>query len=193
MSDTDFHPHVNFSKEIINSFESKTGLTFSEEVIKEDNKGNFGALDLFAYIYAILYSKTYRDEYKEFINRDFPIIPYPSKEMFWKLSSLGKKLIDLHLMKASIQNTKVQFVGDNTMVEKTSFTGEKVFINKNSYFEGVDSTAWEFTIGGYQPLQKWLKDRKKTVLSKTDLNSYMKIVDVIKETQLIMNKIDQTV
>ena len=96
-------------------------------------------------------------------------------------------------MKASIQNTKVQFVGDNTMVEKTSFTGEKVFINKNSYFEGVDSTAWEFTIGGYQPLQKWLKDRKKTVLSKTDLNSYMKIVDVIKETQLIMNKIDQTV
>ena len=193
MSDTDFHPHVNFSKEIINSFESKTGLTFSEEVIKEDNKGNFGALDLFAYIYAILYSKTDRDEYKEFINRDFPIIPYPSKEMFWKLSSLGKKLIDLHLMKASIQNTKVQFVGDNTMVEKTSFTGEKVFINKNSYFEGVDSTAWEFTIGGYQPLQKWLKDRKKTVLSKTDLNSYMKIVDVIKETQLIMNKIDQTV
>mgnify|MGYP003432338052 CR=1 FL=1 len=35
-----------------------------------------------------------------------------------------------------------------------------VYINETQYFSNVPELAWNFYLGGYQPAQKWLKDRK---------------------------------
>jgi hypothetical protein len=35
----------------------------------------------------------------------------------------------------------------------------KVWINGERWFENVPEAVWNFRIGGYQPAQKWLKDR----------------------------------
>ena len=36
----------------------------------------------------------------------------------------------------------------------------RVYINRDQYFEGVAPETWQFTIGGYRPAEKWLKDRQ---------------------------------
>ena len=65
-----------------------------------------------------------------------------------------------------------------------------VWINDTQCFEGVPSEAWEFYIGGYQPAQKWLKDRKGRKLEYDDVEHYRKIIAVLMETTRIMKTID---
>ena len=71
-------------------------------------------------------------------------------------------------------------------VEKLKYAGDKVFINDEQYFDHVPPAAWDFYIGGYQPAQKWLKDRKGQVLNHKDVEHYRKIVSVLLETEKLM-------
>ncbi len=71
------------------------------------------------------------------------------------------------------------------------YENEKVWINETQYFSGVPQVAWEFYIGGYQPAQKWLKDRKERQLSFEDIQHYQKIVVALKETESLMKEIDK--
>jgi predicted helicase len=66
-----------------------------------------------------------------------------------------------------------------------------VWINDQQYFDGVPLTAWNFYIGGYQPAQKWLKDRKGRVLNFEDVLHYQKIIVALAETARIMNEINK--
>lgn len=74
---------------------------------------------------------------------------------------------------------------------KPAYKNGKVYINKEQYFEGVPEFAWNFYIGGYQPLQKWLKDRKGRKLSDEDIVHYQKIVVALTETDRLMKEIDE--
>ena len=73
--------------------------------------------------------------------------------------------------------------------EVENLTG-KVFINETQYFDNVPETAWNFYIGGYQPAQKWLKDRKERELSYEDILHYQKIIYALTKTDELMKKID---
>jgi hypothetical protein len=76
-------------------------------------------------------------------------------------------------------------------VEKVRYAEDgRVYINKTQYFEGVEPQVWEFHIGGYQVLEKWLKDRKGRTLSYDDVSHYGKIVVALKETIRLMEEID---
>ncbi|MFH1839237.1 MAG: type ISP restriction/modification enzyme, partial [Patescibacteria group bacterium] len=78
------------------------------------------------------------------------------------------------------------------IVEKISYKDEKVWINEEQFFGGVPVAAWNFYIGGYQPAQKWLKDRKGHVLSNNDIEHYQKIIVILTATDRIMREIDGT-
>ena len=65
----------------------------------------------------------------------------------------------------------------------------KVYINETQYFENVPEVAWNFYIGGYQPAQKWLKDRKDRKLEFDDIAHYQKIIVALTETDRLMNEI----
>lgn len=149
---------------------------------------------LFDYIYAVLHSPAYRKRYAEFLKSDFPRIPYPSDpEIFHALAEKGYEICKLHLMESPLlDNTGVSYPasGDN-LIEKPTFDNGKVLINKEQYFDGVSKTAWEFYIGGYQPAQKWLKDRKNRTLNMDDIQHYRKIIKALHETDRIMKEIDQ--
>ncbi|MBU0922618.1 N-6 DNA methylase [Patescibacteria group bacterium] len=150
--------------------------------------------DIFDYIYAVLYSPSYREEYREFLKIDFPRIPYPkNKEGFKKLVSLGNELRALHLLESSKLNqfiTTYSIDGSN-IVEETNYQNGNVRINENQYFGNVPEIAWNFHIGGYRPAQKWLKDRKGRKLINKDLEHYQKIIVVLVETVKIMEEIDK--
>jgi type I restriction-modification system DNA methylase subunit len=156
--------------------------TYGEEVTPEE---------IFYYIYAVLYSNTYRTRYAEFLKIDFPRIPFVKDyETFQKLSEIGKELVDLHLMKNRLQTTTKFDVEGSNVVKNVKYKEGKVYINKGQYFDGVPEDVWSFYIGGYQVLDKWLKSRKNRELTSGEIEHFMQVVEVIKETITIMERID---
>lgn len=169
----------NLNKEMWQKINETAGKTTPENILD--------------YIYAVLHSPGYREKYKEFLKTDFPRVPYPkNKEDFWHLVPLGTKLRELHLMTApECQNfiTTYSEVGNDT-VEKIKYENGKVYINETQYFGNVPEAAWNFYIGGYQPAQKWLKDRKGRILTNADIEHCQKVIVVLAETDIIMREID---
>ena len=162
----------------------------------EEIDGKVSPEDIFDYIYAILYSPNYREEYKEFLKIDFPCIPYPqNKEIFWKLVALGRELRNLHLLESPKVNKFITtyLVDGTNIVEKVEYKDGEVFINNDQYFGNVPEIAWSFWIGGYQPAQKWLKDRKGHRLINEDIEHYQKVIVVLTETDRIMKEIDKLI
>ena len=135
----------------------------------------------------------YRQRYKEFLKIDFPRVPYPTdKNQFRKLVALGSELRTLHLLESPTLNTLITGypqTGDNTITDAKNRLG-KIHINQTQYFTDIPGIAWNFHIGGYQPAQKWLKDRKNRTLNHNDITHYQKIIVALTETDRLMGKID---
>ncbi len=150
---------------------------------------------LFDYIYAVLHSPSYRERYKEFLKIDFPRIPYPTDwQKFRDLAELGEELRQLHLMEDLPSKTGVTFpVAGSLQVDCYRWQDNRVYINAEQYFDGVPESAWNFFIGGYQPAQKWLKDRKGMTLSFEDVKHYGRIIYVLQQTERIMMEIDKII
>jgi predicted helicase len=182
----------NLNPEIVQKIAGGLGLYFTNE--KENTTSTFAPIDLLDYIYAVLHSPTYREKYKEFLKIDFPRIPDPKDPVaFWKLVELGGELRQIHLLESpTVEKYITQYPedGDNT-VTKPHYKKENVFINETQHFANVPQVAWDFYIGGYQPAQKWLKDRKGRELSYEDILHYQKIIVALSETDRIMKEIDK--
>jgi predicted helicase len=144
------------------------------------------------YIYALLHSPTYREQYAEFMRVDFPRIPViPGNDEFARLVSLGNELRLLHLMVSPVLDnpgTTFPVRGDDS-VEKVTYKNERVFINKEQYFGNVPKVAWDFHVGGYQPARKWLNERRGRQLSDDDLWHYQRIIKTLVETDRLMSEI----
>ena len=163
-----------------------------------DLKTTFGPEDTFHYIYAVLHSPEYRRRYADFLKSDFPRIPLPKdRAVFTKLAALGEQLTTLHLMEAEGTDKPTFPREGSNRVDRVRFTpptGDtpgRAWINGRQYFEGVSPETWGFTIGGYRPAEKWLKDRKGRTLSFDDLEWYRKICAVLSETPRLMERIDE--
>jgi predicted helicase len=174
----------NFDEGFLGAFRESTGTDPLPE-------------EIFYYIYAVLYTPTYRKRYEEFLKIDFPRVPLPSKyETFKELSNLGKELVDLHLLKAStLDETEIGFPKDGSRkVEKVFYDEEnrRVFINKEQYFEGISNEVWEYRIGAYQVMEKYLKERKRKgrKLSLDEINHYLKVAKAIRLTIDLQEKVD---
>lgn len=172
---------ANLNNTILEQIEKIVGKITPEEILD--------------YIYAVLHSPSYREKYKEFLKIDFPRVPYPKdKKTFKELVKLGTKLRLIHLLESPKVNkfiTTFPVMEGNEEVEKIKYESGKVWINKLQYFGNVPEVAWNFYIGGYQPAQKWLKDRKGRNLKNQDIEHYQKIIVALTETDRIMKGIDK--
>jgi predicted helicase len=149
--------------------------------------------EILYYCYAVLYSNAYREKYAEFLKIDFPRIPFTTNyKVFLQLAELGEELAQLHLMKSKTLNRPiVKYKGSGEdLVEKPCYDeeGQAVFINAKKYFEGISAEMWNYHIGGYQVLEKFLKDRKNRQM--VDPATYCKIATAIYETIQVQKKLD---
>lgn len=163
------------------------------ELAKHPARGEPDEVAIFDYIYGVLHSPDYRETFAEFLKTDFPRIPWPaSPDVFWHVSEKGGALRRLHLMEPdAVGAAPFPFTGEGGgVVDKPHFDSGSVWINGDQRFEGVPQIAWDFYIGGYQPAQKWLKDRKGRTLSFADIQHYQRIIKVLSETHRIMGEIE---
>jgi hypothetical protein len=116
-------------------------------------------------------------------------------EKFKNLSELGKELVELHLLKhPSLSETEIGFpVSGSNTVEKVSYDEEnrRVYFNKEQYFEGVSKAVWEYQIGGYQVMAKYLKYRKKRELSLEEIEHYRRVAKAIERTIEVQGKVEE--
>ncbi len=148
--------------------------------------------EIFAYIYAVLYSAKYRQRYYEFLKYDFPRIPLLQDiDEFCLLAEYGQELIDLHLLKDRNIPHRHLFEGEGDgVVSKLRYEDGNVWINNTQSFTNVPPEVWEYEIGAYQVCQKWLKDRKGEALSHEEIRLYPLILVSITETLRMMEAID---
>jgi len=182
----------NLNVDIVKTIANQLDLQFTPE--ETDRRNTFAPVDLLDYIYAVLHSPAYREKYQEFLKIDFPRVPFPeNKAQFRKLIKLGAELRTLHLMEsAKLETLMTSYpeVGDN-VVSAIAYEKGKVWINETQYFAKVSERAWGFYIGGYQPAQKYLKERKGRALSYDEISHYQKIIIALTETGKIMERIDK--
>lgn len=148
--------------------------------------------EILAYIYAVLYSPTYRERYYEFLKYDFPRIPAPQDiDHFRTLAALGQELINWHLLKDVQIPHRHRFEGEGDgIISKVSYEDGKVWINGTQHFTDVSADVWEYEIGAYQVCEKWLKDRKDKTLSIDEVRQYRSILVAIAETLRVVEEID---
>ena len=188
---------VNFNKDLYEDIAKRLNYQpcYDDNMLIDSTLAHDGVLypqELFDYIYAVLHSPSYRERYKEFLKIDFPRIPYPNNaETYHNLASKGAQLRHLHLMEHLPSETGVTFpVVGSMQVDCYRWHNDRVYINADQYFENVPESAWKFHIGGYQPAQKWLKDRKGRSLSFEDVKHYERIIYVLCRTEQLMTEID---
>ncbi len=150
---------------------------------------------IFNYIYGIIYSKVYQKKYFEYLKIDFPRIPFTKDEvLFNQLSQLGERLAQLHLLKSPELNqptVKYQGQGEDHIITKPAYdhNQQRVFINKSHYFEGITPEVWAYQIGGYQVLDKYLKERKGSKM--VDPRHYIRVATALEKTIEIQAEIDE--
>lgn len=195
---------TNFAPDIIKEVESRTQLIMQDNQETGRSENGFLPIDLIDYIYAVLNSPSYRDTYKDFLQSDFPTIPYPhTADYFFAMAEKGKELRELHLMKTVSQQDIITqypiYDGENDnivklhkFVEDDEGTG-KVYINPTQYFNAVPTDVWNMVISGYQVADKWLKDRIGKKLSNEEIIHYQKMIVAIKSTIEIQENIDNII
>jgi hypothetical protein len=203
--------NLNLSTKFIKQAERKLRLGFVNEN-SGDLKNTFGAEDVFHYTYAVFYSPTYRSRYAEFLKIDFPRLPLTSNvALFRQLCGLGQELVGLHLLEASVLNKPITtfVIGENgttvgSFSKAKAYDKGRVYLDTSlgetsSYFDGVPEDVYNFHIGGYQVLNKWLYDRRGKkgtpgrTLSEEDIAHYQKIVVSLQETMQLMAEIDEVI
>lgn len=173
----------NFNAEILQKIETCLG----EKIVP---------LELFDYIYAVLHCPRYKQTYLEFLKIDFPRVPYPkdAKE-YHRLSCIGESLRKLHTMEnSSTWQVTVEYpIDGNHEVKCVRFDNGRVYINDVQYFDGVSEKIWNLSLGGYQPAQKWLKDRVGQTLDYDDIRHYSEIIYSLEQTWQITSSLDMNI
>jgi predicted helicase len=163
--------------------------------------------DVLAYIYAVLHSMIYREKYIVFLKTGFPAAPMTkNKDVFTRYAALGKKLIELHLLKdipagASIKVSLGEVKGD-FYINKLTYANSKIYlsvspINEASHdavitFEGVTADVFNFEIGARKPIDLWIKNRVKdrAPINIKDLQHIKNMAAAIKQTISVMKEIE---
>ncbi len=163
--------------------------------LKENKLDEYSPEQILGYIYAILFCPTYREKYFEFLKIDFPKIPFTETlTKFETLSKLGEELIENHLLKRGYPKNEMPTfaIEGNNEIKQIDYNEEqeRLYINKNQYFENFPQSVWDYEIGGYQVFDKYLKARKDLPLSYNEINHLKKVAASIFKTIEIQQNID---
>ena len=199
---------ANFASQFAAEFAAKLKLRFLGEGAGDLRK-TFGPEDVFHYAYAVLHSPGYRARYVEFLRMDFPRLPLTENiALFRQLAAYGAELTALHLLRKDGPDQPSYPVAGTNAVEAVRYFGPgdelpvkaegkarrgRVYLNAHQYFDGVPPEVWAFPIGGYQPAEKWLKDRKGRVLTYEEQTHYPRLIAALIETRRLMAMIECTI
>lgn len=154
--------------------------------------------EILYYIYGIFYSNVYRERFAEFLKIDFPRVPFTKDyNLFSKIAGLGNNLAELHLVKENCHLLKETiskyFSAESDKIEKLIYSEseKRIYINNGSYFSNVSHEVWNYRIGGYQVLSKYLDDRRKAAREMEDSRYFNRVISAVHHTIEIQQLLDE--
>ncbi|WQU90849.1 N-6 DNA methylase [Helicobacter pylori] len=174
--------HPNYTENFTPEFRSFIDKHYSH---------HFEPLEVLGYIYALLYSPNYRKRYEDFLKADYPKILFTNnKDLFRALSLLGIELIGLHVLNKeslnySFEKLKDPTIGEsyykeehNPIIKKPAYNEpeQRLYINHSTYFRGVSEEIYDYMIGGYGVLDKYLKSHKNEPCDFDHVSNIIKII-----------------
>jgi len=172
--------HPNFDARVLETFLSR--LSFEP-----------AALDIFDYVYGVLWTPSYRQTNGHHMEDGYPRIPAPvSDDEFLRIALAGAALRSAHLMKDELRTDPGPSfpVNGSNLISEARWDGNCIWINQTQHFPGVDEAVFKFKVGGYQPLSKWLYDRKASVLSGSDIRYVSLMIQAIQTTARVGLELD---
>ena len=138
------------------------------------------------YVYAVLYSPPYRRRYAALLRADFPRVPLPpDRGAFLELAGLGAVLISLHLLESDrLDRPGVRFgEGSGTLDGRREFRDGRLIVNaEGQAFEGISREVWEYRVGGYQVLDRWLAGRAGRALRMREIEDFRRTAEALRWT-----------
>lgn len=180
---------------------------FSAFIAKHKVLKNKTPEQILAFIYANLYNPAYRAKYIEYLKIGFPRINFDIGEsQFEKYANLGQNLIDLHLTKTILKDKEIDLKfregadksSPNFTLDKPKYEPNlnKIILNADLEITGISQEVWDYTIGGYKVLDKWLKYRANDkngaiTLSQTDFTHILNVAKILKATIAIQAQLTE--
>jgi hypothetical protein len=138
------------------------------------------------YVYAVLYSPPYRRRYAALLRTDFPRIPLPpGRGVFLELAGHGAVLISLHLLASDrLERPGPRFEeGSGKLNGHREFRDGRVIVNaEGQAFAGISREVWDYRIGGYQVLDRWLAGRAGRTLRLREIEDFRRIAEALRWT-----------
>ena len=183
---------VNLSEEFLNAIYTHM-----------DAKTRIVSRQIFFYLAAVLHSKGYQERYAAQIGKDFPRIPLPrASRLVRDLAIVGEQLTRCYDLRiATVDVATVRLVGEGTgEVLQATFNEEEgnVWINDTQFLTPITSAEWDFKVGDYRAIERWLVGgraitRKGRKLSKRDVRQVCRIVASITQLRKLTAKVDELV
>lgn len=151
-------------------------------------------MDIFDFAYGVVYTPSYRNEFRDRLKEDFPRLPIPQDDdEFEVLRAAGARLRSFHLLSdPQIDNFSTTYpIGGSHQVGKLRWEDERVWINDRQFFGGVPHAAWTFVIGAYRPALKWLEQRRGRQLSSTEIDHFQRIIRALIVTVEVMDELEE--
>jgi type I restriction-modification system DNA methylase subunit len=173
---------VNFTDEFVDYLAE----TYDFEVSPED---------VFCYIYGVFSSPAYREKYQEFLKVDYPHVQFVDRATFREVARLGRRLVELHTLAERPSRDDVCVVSGSAefTVREVAYDAdsETLAIDGAGTFEAIPETTWEFELGGYQVLEKWLSEREGRELTLAAVQRFQRVTRMLAETIDVMGELDR--
>jgi len=160
-------------------------------------------IEVFDYVYGVLHDPIYREKFNEFLKRGYPQVPIVNTQkendddftvteaMFRAYVSAGERLRKLHLMKEKV-TASIEIdppTATDLEIGAIKYKGGILQLNPNKRITGIPDDVWNYRIGGYQVLDKWLKSHKGKTMSIDDFDHIASVVGLLGETIKIQEKL----
>lgn len=144
--------------------------------LREAYGAHFSPEGFLGYLYGVLTSAAYRDRFGASHEEDYPRIPLPADaEVFELVATEGLRLVRAHLLEApGLVTPRLEGTGD-LIVGDPRHEDDRLWINASQYLEPVSAEAWTAKVGGYSPLELWLRNRAGRRLAGDDVRELARI------------------
>jgi len=156
-------------------FKSNLNTTITAKFTSLDS--SITDLDIVDYIYGVLNDKAYTTKYNQFLKSNYPRVPYPkSIATFISYKDAGSKLRSVHLDDTTQDSKSTYNATTNNKIEKVTFSNNKLYFNKSSFFDNISQDMFDFKVGASQPLKNWLESRKEDSFDESMVEQFLNVI-----------------
>ena len=189
---------TNLNAALLERLAERVGLQF----VEQEGDGwptSFDSRDVLHWMYGVMFSRAYRTHFQAQLRIDFPRIPLPTnRDVFRQLSEQGRELAEAHLsvLDGFWNRALVTSCGETAGLPvergypRLGAPG-RVAVHRQTDLSGqIEAEVWQFRIGGYQVLARWLKQRRHRELSAAEQEHFQRIAEAIRRTLRWMASIE---